>query len=409
MPRNADQRGATVDGVSRPNVSLLTILALTAMAPLGLLGCDGPDYVEIASGFDILERSRPALANDGTVVASTASALIVGDGTSSSTFDVAASDLSLGAISGRKRIQVRDEGELVFLGTRAGSPMGCPLFNGVYTTTSSGGAIVTTHEACPSNFPGPSVGSSLAMSTNGTVAFADIRDGQGALYRSVVGSPPQLLRSGTGEFYNFGGLDVNDAGQVPIQMEYFDGFAGGLMRGVLVFENVEQAKLDTFTAVEKLNIGNQPSVAINDLGTVALATNTAMSFPIDGMMYSFEAGVYVSTPTLFNTPKLLTQIASLSGEYCRVGAVDINDAGTVVFEAQLDSGFLCGSGDFDGLFAGNDPSTDAVVEFGDERLGSHQFYDSVYLGEINDSGQVSFSTRYTEPLVEPFKVWRYDP
>ncbi|MEM6989390.1 MAG: hypothetical protein AAF721_02795 [Myxococcota bacterium] len=383
----------------------------SSLAAVALLigACTSGEMVEVASGFDILARARPALANDGTVVAARSAELLVGDGVVSSTIDLSGASLTIAAVSGRKRMQVRDEGDLVFQASRPGMPMGCPLFLGVYTTTSFGGPIATTHETCPSDSPGPALGAGIAMSTNGTVAFADIRNGQGAIYRQPVGAAPQVLRSGTGEFFNFGGLDVNDAGQVPIQMEYFDGFAGGLMRGVLVFETVEQEKLDTNTAVEKLNIGTQPAVAINDLGTVALASNTTMSFPIGGTVYSFEPGVYTATPTLFNTPKMLTEVATLSGDYCRVGAVDINDAGTVVFEAQLDSGFSCGGTSFDGIFDGADPATDGVVEFADDRLGPHQFFDSVFLGEINDSGQISFATTYSEPLVEPVKIWRYDP
>ena len=46
------------------------------------------------------------------------------------------------------------------------------------------------------------------------------------------------------EFFNTGGLDVDDNGRVSAQMEYFDGFAGGLMRGVLAFDTPEQAKAD---------------------------------------------------------------------------------------------------------------------------------------------------------------------
>jgi hypothetical protein len=32
----------------------------------------------------------------------------------------------------------------------------------------------------------------------------------------------------------------------------------------------------------------------------------------------------------------------------------------------------------------------------------------VLLGETNNAGQVSFRTTYSEPLVEPTKVWRAD-
>jgi len=378
-------------------------------ALLACAACDAGDMVEISSGFDLLPLARPALANDGTVVAATPDQLIVGDGTAPTTsIDLTADDLFFTAVSRRKRIQVRDEGELVFLAGRAGAMGACPLYSGVYETTSMGGAIAPAHETCPSVSPGPALGSSLGMSTNGTVAFSDIRDGSGAIYRYAVGATPEVLRTGSGEFFNFGGLDVNDAGQVPIQMEYFDGFSGGLMRGVLVFETVEQAKLDTNTAVEKLNIGNQPQLAINDLGTVALASNSNFSFMLDGAMYNFDAGVYLSVPTLFNSPKMLTPVATMADGYCHFGAIDINDAGSVVFEARLGAPG-CGSGPYDGLFEGSDPVADVVVERGDDKLVNHQFFDSVHLGEINDTGQISFATTYSEPLVEPIKIWRFDP
>lgn len=377
---------------------------------IGSLGaCDAGDMVEITTGFDLLALARPALAEDGTVVAARPAELVVGDGTTTSSIDLSLSDLTMTQVSGRKPMQVLATGELVFAANRTGTPMGCPLFRGVYETSSSGGPITTAHETCPSDSPGPAVGSSVAMSANGTVAFADIRNGAGAIYRYDFGTAPSVLIPGTGEFFNWGGLDVNDAGQVPIQMEYFDGFAGGLMRAVLVFDTVDQDKEDTDTAVEKLGIGQQPQIAINDAGTVAFSLNSNMSFPIDGTVYMFDAGVYTATPTLFNTPKMLTQVANLSGDYCAFGAVDINDAGQVVFEAQVAGGLNCGGAGYDGIYDGSDPSTDGIVEFGDDRLGNHQFYDAVRLGELNDSGQISFITTYSEPLVAPVYVWRYDP
>lgn len=390
-------------------LATLAILALLAPTTLLSSGCS-VDMVEITSGFAILPLARPALANNGTVVAATASELIAGDGGATTTIDLTAADLSFSAVTGRKRIQVGDTGDLVFIATRGGTMMGCPLFIGVYETNSGGASITTAHETCPSVSPGPSVGASLGMSTNGTVAFSDIRNGQGAIYRYPFGTSPLVLRTGTGEFYNFGGLDVNDAGQVPIQMEYFDGFSGGLSRGVLVFETFEQAKLDTDTAIEKLSVGVQPRLAVNDSGTVALSTNIALAFSLEGVMYSFPPGIYTATPTLFNSAKMLVPVATFTDGYCRFGAVDINDAGTVIFEALVGPDPVCGAGTgYGGLYNGADPVTDVVVEYGDARLADHQFFDSVYLGEINDSAQVSFITTYSEPLVPPVTVWRYDP
>ena len=218
-----------------------------------------------------------------------------------------------------------------------------------------------------------------------------------------------MLRSGTGGFYNTQTLDVSDAGRVVVQMEYSDGFAGGLMRGLLLFDQPEQDKAVIDTAIEKLGVGTQPPVAINASGEVAFSLAGDVSFPIGTTVYNFPAGIYRATPTLFNTPKSLTLIADLGGKYCGFGAVDINDAGDVVFEARLDGELGCTSGTAsDGLFVGPDSEADAVVVRGDSGLGAHQFFDDIRLGELNDAGQVSFTTTYSEPLVDPIKVWRAD-
>ncbi len=55
--------------------------------------------------------------------------------------------------------------------------------------------------------------------------------------------------------------------------------------------------------------------------------------------------------------------------------------------------------------SGPDPSS-AVVERGDPKLGDHRFFDNIVLGELNNHGDVSFSTTSSEPLVDPVKVWR---
>ena len=92
------------------------------------------------------------------------------------------------------------------------------------------------------------------------------------------------------------------------------------------------------------------------------------------------------------------------------GRVEINDAGTVVFEARVDDDGDCGTSgaNFDGIFRGPDATTDAVVTFGSPVLGNHQFYDSIHFGELNSSDQMSFTTTYSEPLVMPVIVWRAD-
>jgi len=373
-----------------------------------LSGCTGYDYVQIHESFDIDAEARAALADDGVVVAASADALFVGDGTAAaSTIDLAALDLEITASNAHRPVQVRDTGDLVLVADR-GAVMGCGGGGrGAYALTTSGGPATTLVEHCDG--PGARVGPNIAMNASGTVAVSDIVNGAGAVQRGPVAGPLAVLRSGTGEFYNTSGIDIAADGRVAVHMEYFDGFAGGLMRGTLAFDTPEQAKADIDTAVEKLGIGSQPPHAIAPDGLVAFSMNSSFTLDIGGTMYPFVAGVYVANPTQFNTPKDLELVADHTGPYCRFGAVDIADGGAVVFEAELDAGSNCGTPFWDGLFTGADPDADVVVARGDADLGAHQYFDGVRLGEINAAGQIAFVTTYSEPLVAPIFVWRADP
>ena len=382
------------------------LLATTASA--------APPFTEITSGFDLNQNVRPALADNGTVVVAAEGRLEVGDGASLAAVDLDTEGLVIqaGSFSARA-LQVRNGGDVVFVANRPVSDAceGPGGARGAYYTDTMGSSITALTETCAFDTPDVgAVGPHIAMSPNGTVAFSQIVNGNGALYRGPAAGPVSVLRSGTGEFFNTQEIDVNDAGRVPVQMEYFDGFAGGLLRGILVFDTPEQAKADIDTAVEKLGIGNQPSLAINSDGIVAFATNSNFSMPIGGTTYNFDAGVYRADPTQFNTPKMLTLVADRSGDFCNFGRVDIDDGGTVVFEAQVVgelSGCVRGFDTvMDGIFYGPNITRDRIVVRGDNALEGHQFFDNIRLGELNNAGQLSFLTTYSEPLVVPTVVWR---
>jgi hypothetical protein len=390
--------------VKKSTGSVLRIATLLAGAS-SVTGCLSP-FVEIASGFDIDSNARPALAEDGRVVAAALDHLLVGNGLVLDTVDLVPHGLEITASPGDRPVQIRSEGDIVMAARHPGAPECLSFARGAYRVHSSGGPLTTLFEACSEDTDAGLADSEIALSPNGTVAFSAIRNGDGAVYRGPATGPVSVLRSGTGTFFNTGAVDVNDAGRVTVQMEYFDGFAGGLMRGILAFDTPEQAKETLFTPIEKLGIGTQPPHAINAGGTVVFSVNSDLDIHIGGDVYHYEAGVYTATPTLFNTPKMLTLVAGLGGGYCGFGGVDINSAGVVVFEAQLAGGFHCGSSSYDGLFKGPDPRADAIVLRGERGLGGHQYFDSIRLGQINGAGQVAFLTTYSEPLVDPIKVWR---
>ena len=105
---------------------------------------------------------------------------------------------------------------------------------------------------------------------------------------------------------------------------------------------------------------------------------------------------------------MLTLVADYAGDFCGLGNLDINDAGVVVFEAKLNGPSGCASGSaHDGIFDGP-TAADVVVWRGNADLGDHRYFDSVRLGELNNSNEISFVTTYSEPLVDPVKVWRQE-
>lgn len=387
-----------------------------------------PIFQEIASGFDISASVRPAVANNGNVafmagVDTNNARVVVEDTGVLSDIDLSLFGLELSGFSGERSVQIRDEGDVVFLASKTVPNAVCftGQQKGAYATDTAGSFITPYVENCFG--PDGSPKSDISMSENGTVAFSSIKNGDGAIYRGPVSGPVTELRSGSGTFFNTRQLDVNNTGRVAVQMEYFDGFVGGLMRAVFLFDSPGQSKEDLDVAIEKMGIGDSPAIAINASGQVAISFkhDATVRYKDGGggpnISQTIEAGVYVATPNPFNSalnnaPTNLVKIADTSGDYCQFGNVDINDDGRVVFEAKLDDGSSdCIStfdGIYDGIFMGEDSVFDRIVTRGDDGLGAHEFFDSVRLGELNNQGQVTLLSTYSEPLVEPIKVWRVD-
>lgn len=390
---------------------LLTTLSLVS----GLGGCYQYDYVEIASGTTIQDETRTALAEDGTVVAAVLSRsfrytrmILAGDGLSLHHISLGPREFS---VFPNSALGLSNQGDIVFV-AEEDFREGCDYeARGAYHVPIDGGPITTLRETCEEGTDGK-IGTRIAVSPNGTVAFSSIHEGGGSLFRGPASGPVSVLRSGSTVFFNTGHIAVTDAGRVTIQMEYLDANINSLRRGMLVFDAPEQPQVDIDSVVEKADIGFQPEYATNNSGTTVFAENHSFEVETANGPILYPPGVYLSTPTPFNTPKDLTLFAGLEYGYCQFGAVDINDAGDVVFEAIVDDGQGCDdepNGYFDGLFRGPNPLFHAAVARGDADLGDHQYFDEVILGQINNAGQISFTTTYSEPLVSPVKVWRADP
>src|SRR5690606_20327427 len=146
-----------------------------------------------------------------------------------STIDLAAHALSVaGVYTPDLGVQIRAPGDIVFMANRE-SEAGDDCFGymrGVYHGQSTGGGVSLLYETCHAS----QYGRGVAMSNNGTIAFSTVVNGSGSIHRGSIGGPITVLQSGSGEFFNNRQIAVNDEGRVMLEMEYSDGFAGGLMR-----------------------------------------------------------------------------------------------------------------------------------------------------------------------------------
>jgi len=353
-----------------------------------------------SSSADFMIRGvRPALNDGGRVafVASDAAGvdhLALADGGPITSFDVSAWGLT-NAVG----IALDDASNVAFL---AGTPALTSRF-GVFATDSTGASphVFYAAEAGGGIQDGGSVsgGSHLALAPNGTLAFSSITNGTGALYRGPVTGNVAVVQSGSGTFFNNQELDVNALGTVAMQMEHL---ACGLQRGVLVFDTPVPTIGGVTKAIAGLGIGEEPALAINDASAIAVALSGNTS-PLNILRcgggqtqsQSIPLGVYVATPTPFNDPPDLTPVADTTGAFVSFGEVDIDNAGSVVFEA-----YLAGGGR--GIFTGPDPVADKIVATGDT-LGGEVVTD-VQLGHLNDGCQLSLLTVSSNGR----RVWRVD-
>lgn len=348
---------------------------------------------EFVSGVGFLDVNIPvAIADDGRVVFAAESPPFSGTQTLFSSHAGVVTNLNLAAanhsiITG---IAVNSGGQVAFVSRRQAGP---DSYGGVYRTTTSAGPISTLYEEIIDFEPPDPLPRFVSLSENNTVAYSTIVSSAGAIYRGPITGTQSVLRSGSGIFYNTQRLDVNDGGQVAVQMEVTSPTAG-LGRAIVVFETPEQPLTSNKTAIEQMTVGQQPMPTINNLGQVAFTLDSTVTMhwydPPNNSggteigSVTLTPGVYVTTPDAYGTPRTFTQIAGTVGPFQSFGRSQINDEGLVVFEASLDGGAGFG------IFSGDDPVADKLIMIGDT-IGP-RIISYLALGELNNNNQFSMIT-----------------
>jgi hypothetical protein len=183
-------------------------------------------------------------------------------------------------------------------------------------------------------------------------------------------------------------------------MEYTDP-NNGLSRGILIFDTPGDDLSSIETTVERMGVGVQPELSMNNLGQVAFAleTNITINYfdpPLPGGgapagSQMLTEGIYIATPSPYGTPFSYTQIADTTGAFDEFGQVRLNDNGTIVFEARVE----VSPGVFEwGLFTGGDPVNDLLVRTGvnTEINGQNNFFSIIRMGDLNHQDQLTFQT-----------------
>lgn len=355
-----------------------------------------PSFVEVAragdDGIAFLNVDVPvALSDDGRVafaVAETfpakAEGLFTWQAGSLTPVDLATTGRSMVS-----SVAVNSDGDVAFVSHRKGE--GASNFAGVYrTTTKPNDAIGTLREETITNGDSGPKPRFVALSENGTVAYSTIVSGTGAIYRGPINGAQSVLRSGTGAFFNTKQIDVNDEGRVAVQMEHGAPF-GGLGRGILVFDTPEQPVLATANAIEQAPVGVQPMPSINASGQVAFSLNFPVTMTFTDPPNTFN-GPVIDTVTL--TPGVYVTTPTLYGlprTYTKIA--DDGGAFKEFDRVQInDAGLVLFEASLDGggfgIFAGADPVADKVVALGD--MVNNTLASFITLGELNNANQFTF-------------------
>ncbi len=368
---------------------------------------------ELSSGIGFLETGiQPDIANNGLVVFSAGNPetfeqrLYVGNGDW-----YVPTELETLGYAQLRNVEIDNRGNIVWTSTRSA---GSVINGGVYrttidTTSQTFGPKFTIYEAdiASPDFTITPARKDIALTSRGELFFSTIWDGQGDLFRGPVTGPYSLFQMGSGSYFNTKELDLNNAGEAAIQMEYLDPTLG-LGRALFVFDEPDQSATETRTAVEKLGVSNQYAPDINNAGQVAFvvddtATMTFFDPPHDAggtivAEVTLTPGIWLATPTPFGQPPELTQLVGTTTGFASFDRVLLDDFGRIVFKAVKTAG---GSGIYDGP----DPVADKIIEPGDMIDG--RVITMTLLGKGNDWGQ--FTLIVGDFVSTDREVWRLTP
>jgi hypothetical protein len=363
------------------------------------------NFIKITESFGTLDRIRPAISEEGDVASVEPQKVFIGNGqiTENREIDLSTQQLEFINFSQGQIIHIRNGRELVFIANKMDvSTCTDNLARGVYRLFASELTPTTLLQGCATPHTPDTPKDNMSMSSNGTLAISTIKDSFGTLKTGPASGPISNLIDCPCSISNTGKIAINDSGQFIVQGEF-----GTSSRKIFFFD--EPTNNNDYLTAGEFSIGANPSIDINDLGNIIFSINESFTARIDGSDKTFLPGIYLAVATPEGGNKQITTIVDNSGDFCVFGEVSINNNGHYAFSAQLRSSPLsdCTSwGGMDGIFNGPSPIENALILRGDEKLESHQYFDSILMGYLNNSDELSFITRYSEPLVSPIFVWK---
>lgn len=236
------------------------------------------------------------------------------------------------------------------------------------------GAVETVYEMPIGGELGTQVVGNVALAPNGTIAFSTHAGSRGALHRARPYLAPDHW-SVSLDFANTRSLDVNDAGDLAVDLEYVDPRVG-LRHGIFIIDRASQRLVKSDSAIDALPTEQPVTVSLNESGQLAYVLDRESRLPENW----FTPGLYLAEPTRWGAVKDANRLYGVNSQFRSFGKVQLDDdSHRVVFEADLSDGRR-------GIFADGQP----LVVTGDVIDGVT--VTSVSLGDLNPNGQVAFMT-----------------